>query len=89
MLMNAVLAVALGLAPVKAGQNVQVFQYKPSDYAGLIGRYSQSTDGRGTTHLRGFDRLTGRPFEIAVAKDGSVEGSVGDMYVTFRVSEGA
>lgn len=89
MLMNAVLAVALGLAPVKAGQDVQVIQYKPRDYAGLIGRYSQSTDNRGTTHLRGFDRLTGKPFDIAVAQDGHVEGSVGDMYITFHVSEHA
>ena len=45
--MNAVLAVALGLAPVKPGQQVQVIQYEPSAYAGLIGRYNQSTDKRG------------------------------------------
>jgi len=89
MLMNAVLAVALGLAPIKAGHDAQVIHYRPGDYAGLIGRYSQATDSRGTTYLRGFDRLTGRPFDIAVAKDGQVEGSVGDMYVTFHVSEGA
>jgi len=89
MIMNAVLAVALGLAPVKSGQEVQVIQYNPSDYSGLIGRYNQSTDRGGTTHLSGFDRLTGRPFDIAVAKDGRVEGTVGDTYVTFRVSEAA
>jgi hypothetical protein len=89
MLMNAVLAVALGLAPMKAGQNVQVIHYNPSDYTGLIGRYSQSTDRRGVTHLSGFDRLSGKPFDIAVAQDGQVEGTVGDMYVTFHVSEGA
>ena len=89
MIMNAVLAVALGLAPVKSGQEVQVIQYNPSDYAGLIGRYYQSTDRRGTTHLSGFDRLTGRPFDIAVAKNGRVEGTVGEIYVTFTVSEEA
>ena len=89
MLMNAVLAVALGLAPIKAGQQVQVIQYKPSDYAGLIGRYSQSIDKRGTTHLTGFDRLTGNPFDLAVAEDGHVAGNVGDMYVTFEISERA
>ena len=89
MIMNAVLAVALGLAPVKSGQEVQVIQYNPSDYSGLISRYNQSTDRGGTTHLSGFDRLTGRPFDIAVAKDGRVEGTVGDTYVTFRVSEAA
>jgi hypothetical protein len=89
MIMNAVLAVALGLAPMKSGQEVQVIQYNPSDYWGLIGRYNQSTDRGGTTHLSGFDRLTGRPFDIAVAKDGRVEGTVGETYVTFNVSEGA
>jgi len=89
MIMNAVLAVALGLAPMKSGQEVQVIQYNPSDYSGLIGRYNQSTDRGGTTHLSGFDRLTGRPFDIAVAKDGRVEGTVGDTYVTFSVSEAA
>jgi len=89
MIMNAVLAVALGLAPMKSGQEVQVIQYNPSDYSGLIGRYNQSTDRGGTTHLSGFDRLTGRPFDIAVAKDGRVEGTVGETYITFNVSEGA
>ena len=89
MIMNAVLAVALGLAPMKSGQEVQVIQFNPSDYSGLIGRYNQSTDRGGTTHLSGFDRLTGRPFDIAVAKDGRVEGTVGETYVTFNVSEGA
>lgn len=54
MLMNAVLAVALGLTPVKPGQEAQVFQYRASDYAGLIGRHSQYTDGHGSTHLRGL-----------------------------------
>ena len=39
MIMNAVLAVALGLAPMKPGVDRQVIQYNPTDYAGLIGRY--------------------------------------------------
>jgi hypothetical protein len=89
MILNAVLAVALGLAPVKSGQQVQVIQYNPSDYAGLIGKYNQSTDRNGNTHLTGYDRLTGRPFDIAVARDGRVEGTVGETYVTFIVSQAA
>jgi hypothetical protein len=87
--MDAILAVALGLAPVKADLPTQTFQYRPADYAGRIGRYSQSTDKRGIVHLRGFDRRTGRPFDIAVAKDGRVEGNIGETYVTFTVSEAA
>jgi hypothetical protein len=89
MIMNAVLAVALGLAPVKPGQEAQVIHYNAADYAGLTGRFSQSTDRSGVTHLRGFDRMTGRPFDIAVASNGRVEGTVGETYVTFQVSEGA
>jgi len=89
MIMNAVLAVALGLAPVKTGQEVQVIQVNPSDYAGLIGHYNRTTDRSGNTHLTGFDRVTGRPFDIAVAKDGRVEGTVGNTYVTFTVSQRA
>ena len=89
MIMNAVLAVALGLAPVKPGLETQVIQVNPTKYPGLIGRYRQSTDRRGNTHLTGYDRLTGRPFDIAVARDGRVEGTVGETYVTFTVSQAA
>jgi hypothetical protein len=87
MIMNAVLAVALGLAPVKPGLSAQVIRYNPAEYAALIGRYSQSTDRSGTTRLAGFDRRTGRPFDIAVASNGHVEGTVGEMYVTFDFSQ--
>lgn len=86
--MNAVLAVALGLAPVKS-EKPQVIHYNPGDYAGQIGSYSQSTDKRGVTHLRGFDRRTGRPFNISITENGRVEGFVGETYVTFTVSEAA
>lgn len=89
MIMNAVLAVALGLTPVKPGLETQVIKFNPTEYAGLIGRYDQKTDRRGITHLTGYDRLTGRPFDIAVAKNGQVEGTVGETYITFTVSEAA
>ena len=87
MIMNAVLAVALGLAPVKPGADS--IQVNPADYAGQIGRYHQSIDKRGITHLTGYDRLTGRPFDIEVAKNGHVEGTVGELYVVFNVAEAA
>jgi len=77
MIMNAVLAVALGLAPPQA-QLV-----RPGDYTGLIGRYSQATDRNGITHLKGFDIRNGRPFDIGVTPDGHVEGSVGELVVSF------
>jgi len=87
MIMNAVLAVALGLAPVNPTLHSQTIQ--ASEYQGLIGRYSQSTDQSGTSHLKGVDRRTGRAFDIAVSTNGHVEGSVGEMYVTFDYSRAA
>lgn len=87
MIMNAVLAVALGLAPVKPG--VDSIRVNPADYAAMIGRYHQTTDRSGTTHLSGYDRLTGRPFAIDVAQNGHVEGTVGELFLTFDVSETA
>jgi len=87
MIMNAVLAAALGLAPVNTALPSQTIQ--ASEYQGLVGPYSQSTDSRGTTHLKGIDRRTGRPFDIEVAANGHVEGFVGEMYVTFEFSRAA
>lgn len=83
MIMTTVLAVALGIAPLKDGP----VQTVTGDYAYAIGRYSQTVDSNGTTHLRGFDRFTGAPYDIAVDKSGKVEGTVGDWDVSFHVSE--
>jgi hypothetical protein len=83
MIMNAVLAVALGLAPPEA-QLVRA-----DDYTGLVGRYSQATDRSGTTHLKGFDIRNGRTFDIAVTSSGHVEGSVGEMAVSFDFRKAA
>ena len=87
MIINAVLAVALGLAPVNPALRTQVIQ--GDDYAGQIGRYDQTTDRNGTQHLKGFDLRTGRPFDIAIARDGRVEGTVGETYVTFSFTQAA
>lgn len=87
MIMNAVLAIALGLVPGQPGKTSETINYRDSDYAGLIGAYRQNVDSRGTTHLRGYDRLTGKPFDVEVRTDGFVEGTVGDTYVTFTVRE--
>lgn len=89
MIMNAVIAIALGLTPAQPDTGDKGFVYRDKDYAGLIGRYQQVVDRRGQTHLRGFDRLTGRPFELTVAQDGNVQGTVGDMYVMFTVRDAA
>jgi hypothetical protein len=84
MIMSAVVAVALGLTPVAEGP-VQTVRVSP-DVAAKIGRYSQVTDGRGTTRIRGYDRL-GRPYELVIDKNGHVEAEVGDEIVSFTASE--
>ena len=81
MLMSTIVAVALGMAPVAQDGTVS------GDYSKIVGRYSQTVDKRGTTHLAGFHRVTGAPFEIAIDKDGNVEGTVGEMVITFQARE--
>lgn len=83
MLMSTIVAVTLGMAPIAQDGTVT------GDYSNIVGRYSQTIDRRGTTHLSGFHRVTGAPFEIAVDKDGNVEGIVGDMVITFKARETA
>lgn len=87
MIMNAVLAIALGLTPAQPGKSVETIYYNDKDYAGMIGSYRESTDAKGTTYLRGFDRITGKPFEIAVRANGDVEGTVGDSYIAFNARQ--
>ena len=81
MMMSTVIAVALGVAPIKQDGVVT------GDYSRAIGRYSQTIDAKGTTHARGFSRQTGAPYDVALDKDGNVEAQVGDWLITFRVQD--
>jgi hypothetical protein len=87
MLMTTVLAVALGYSTVN-GPEIQTVTIGP-DSANMVGSYSQSIGRDGKTHLRGFDHRTGRPFDLTVATDGRVEGSVGGWDISFQVSDPA
>ena len=80
--MNTIIGIALGLTPVHADGSVRPVD---ADQAQLIGRFSESVDDTGTTHLMGVDRQTGAPFHITVSPHGRVEGSVGQSVVTFQV----
>jgi hypothetical protein len=84
-MMSTVIAVALGLVPIN---DDPTFLSASADYSGGIGRYSQSVDRNGATHLRGFDR-SGASYDISVAKDGSVRATIGERLVTFRIAERA
>lgn len=82
-IMTTIVAVALGIAPI--GQNGRVEPVSAKD-AREIGRYSETVDDTGTTHLQGINRRTGEDFHLTVNPYGRVEGSVGDWVVTFQVS---
>jgi len=83
MLMSTIIAVALGIAPISHDGTVS------GDYSKIVGRYSQSVDSRGKTHVRGFHGVTGAPYELTMDKDGNVEATVGELIVNFQVKEGA
>jgi hypothetical protein len=85
-MMTTIVAVALGLAPIGHDGTVQPVS---EDQARTIGRFSETTDDTGTTHLTGINRKTGEQFYLTVNPYGRVEGSVGDWAVTFQVSKAA
>ena len=87
MIISAIVAVALGLTPVKESSAPQLVEVDQKTVA-AIGRYSQFTDKDGRTHVRGFDRL-GRAYDIAIDSNGHVEGDVGDWHVVYDVTDAA
>jgi len=83
MIISTVVAVALGLTPVGESAVAQIID---GDYSAAIGRYTQTVDRHGTTHVRGAD-ARGVPYELIVDRNGYVEATVGDGVVNFRVQE--
>jgi hypothetical protein len=81
MMMTTVVAVALGLAPVPENSPAQIVS---GDYSAAVGRYSQTVDRRGTSHVRGVDSR-GISYELVLDKRGYVEATVGERVVSFRV----
>jgi hypothetical protein len=84
MLMTTVVAVALGFAPVKQDGTVQA---APDNYASIVGRISENKDRDGKRHLRGFNRLDGDSYDLAIDGVGRVEGRVGNSYVAFQIRQ--
>ena len=81
MLISTIVAVALGVAPVKQDGTVR------GDYSALVGRFSERVDRDGTTHVSGFNRLTGTAYALALDKEGNVEARVGDSIIAFHVQD--
>ncbi len=86
MMMQAVLAVALGIAPIKDSGSAQLVQVDLREFAMHVSGYQQLSDSAGNTHLTGFDRA-GNAFDLTVDKAGRVSGTAGDYYVTFNVAD--
>ena len=87
MVISAVVAVALGLASVDDGKKPQLIQVDKS-VAAAIGRYTQSVDKAGRTHVRGFDRF-GRAYDLTIDGNGHVQGQAGSWDVSFDVRDAA
>jgi hypothetical protein len=88
MMISAIVAVALGVTPVKESNTPQIVQVNEAKIAAQIGRYRQFLGKDGKTHVRGFDRL-GRSYDLAIDSRGHVTGEVGNLYVTFDVADPA
>ncbi|MGE5563176.1 MAG: hypothetical protein ACM3ZV_07680 [Bacillota bacterium] len=83
MIISAVLAVALGIAPVKDSRSPQLVQVDEAKVAAQIGRYEQFVGKDGKTHIRGFDRA-GRSYDLTIDRNNHVQGQVGDWYVDYH-----
>jgi hypothetical protein len=88
MIIGTVVAVALGLTPVKESKSPQLVQVDEAKIAAEIGRYTQSVGKDGKTHIRGFDRL-GRAYDLTIDVNGHVQGDAGAWYVSFDVKDAA
>lgn len=82
MLMDAVLAVALGFVPVNDSGAATRVHVSPNQFAI---EYKKKTDRRGTVHLRGVDPR-GRAYYFTVTKGGFVDGYVGERQVSFHAA---
>ena len=82
-MMTTIVAVALGLTPIGQDGTVKLVS---ADQTRSIGRYSETTDDTGTTHITGINRDTGQTFYLTVNPHGRVEGSVGEWVVSFQVA---
>ena len=88
MLMSTIVAVAVGITPVKDSSSPQMVQVDERRIAEQVGKFTQETRKDGSTRVRGFDRL-GRAYELAIDSKGHVQGHVGDWLVTFDVKDAA
>ena len=83
-MIDAILAIALGLVPVQ-DNSAAVTVRVPAEK--MVRGYSQRVDKAGRIHLRGSHPRTGQRYYVTVTKSGEVEGTVGIREVRFQASE--
>mgnify|MGYP003577910353 CR=1 FL=1 len=83
MMMDAVLAIALGIVPVEDSGSAVTVRVRSAQ---LVTRYSQTVDRVGRTHLRGIHPRTGQRYHVIVSRSGEVEGRIGNRSVVFQAS---
>lgn len=88
MIITTLVAVAIGLTPIKESSSPQLVKVDEAKIASQLGHYRQYTGKDGRTHISGFDRL-GRAYDLAVDSKGHVEGQVGDWVVSFDAADAA
>jgi hypothetical protein len=81
MLTSAVVAIALGIAPVYLDGTVAPSK---DGYSSQVGSFRERVDSRGTRHVTGHD-ARGLPYQLVMSPDGFVEASTGETVVTFQV----
>ena len=82
MMMDAVLAIALGVVPVESPAPITVHVGPELRVSG----YTQRVDRSGKTHLGGIDPRSGQRFYVTVTRSGDVKGWIGERYVTFHAA---
>ncbi len=82
MIISAVLAVALGLMPVRETNEPQVVNFDEARLAAQLGTYRRSIRNDGSIEVSGCDR-SGRAYRLTISSSGHVTGEVGDWDVTF------
>jgi hypothetical protein len=85
MIINAIIAVALGVSPVSESDFPQLVRVDDR-VAARIGKYEQFTDKKGNTHVRGYDRL-GRAYDLTIDRQGQVTGQAGMWEVSFSAAD--
>lgn len=84
MIIATVIAVALGITPIKEDGASQTVA---GQFDNLVGRYTQTTDSRGVIRIRGVQPRTGVSYVLTIDRTGFVHADIGEREVEFRAQQ--